>query len=832
MSAVSKTKKGGKPKAGGQKKGKTKASVNKASLGKLANKKNNRLAKQGKLLTKGEKKKKKRRAQQEEADKKTQHQANQAQLQAVHDQENDIDSAEEEVSAEEGESFQYLKNAKGFVSADLTLRDPSEPKPRGKKRKANDDEEDDDEEEYERQPRTFAKDKEKDMKMMLPIISKGKVIKRMVKQEEALVNGDGDAQGLVYKKEDKDDEDDVDDVSDDEQANNVDKDERGYLESLNTAQQFAYCKNKLEEKKEQIASLSHCVLGDPQNNMKKLKELRLLLGSQDPGIALSVRKYAIVSLMEVFKDIVPGYRLRLPTEKERSQRVKKETKTLLDYEASFLLNYKVYLEFLNMMAKEKQIYDKTFLTKHGITNFKLSKPARFELGKLGLRCLCEMLTNHPHFNYRDNIILSVIPFANHEDPEYVDIACGAIKKVFKQDKLGDVTLEVVRAIGKMCKREEFEVEPQVLETFLVLNIKEVDLDGAEKAKKMERKEKFQKYSRRDRKRLKAREALDNELLETKATADKTKKLKLHTEVIQAVFESYIRVIKQSPDSALLPAVLEGLAKFAHLINIEYFDSLFSALNGLLESGNLSTRENLHCMQTAFTILSGQGSVINIDPARFYKHFYNNMIPVHAGTIAETVPVVLDCLDVMISKRRKQVSQQRILAFIKRLTTLSLQQNSGGAVAYLSAVRQYIHSFKYSDVLYDNEVQGSGVYLPYLEDPEHCCANSTVLWELHLLRNHFDPTVQRYSKHMLLKAPLAGQGQLPQYLTRKSAKQLYEELQATEGIHAIPEKSAKKKRRQVVDHQRFLEFIKSVSAEGVKLLEEDKVVLSKEDIGTS
>lgn len=46
-----------------------------------------------------------------------------------------------------------------------------------------------------------------------------------------------------------------------------------------------------------------------------------MLGETGLGVSLSVRKYAMVSLMEVFKDIVPGYRLRIPTEKERTQRV-------------------------------------------------------------------------------------------------------------------------------------------------------------------------------------------------------------------------------------------------------------------------------------------------------------------------------------------------------------------------------------------------------------------------------------------------------------------------------------------------------------------------------
>lgn len=805
----------------------TKASVNKASLQKLSNKKNNRLAKQGKL-NKKDKDKKKKKARLEELSKKAQ---------AIHDREELPESevlaydSEPEDNDEDIEYFKHLANARKFSSASL---DSSVKEPRAKKRKKAADSEDEGED-YEQEARTFTEDKAKDMKMMLPIINKGKVINRMVKQDQADLPSTDSPFFNNEKDEDQEDDSETEQNGEEEKkppTADEERTKREYLATLNTAQKFAYCKNKLAEHKHKIAVLSQGLLEDPINNIRKLKELRLLLGSHEPGVALSVRKYALVSMAEVFKDIVPGYRLRVPTEKERSNKVKKETKALWDYEASFLLNYKIYLEFLELMAKDRPIADKTFLSKHKITHLKLPKAAARELGRLSLHCLCEMLTSHTHFNYRDNIIVSIVPFANHKHPEFVKIACDAIKNVFRTDKAGDIILEVVRAIGRMVKKKDFDVEPPVLQTFLTLKIKEVDLSGTvAKTEKILRKEKMMKYSRRERKRLKAKEALDRELLETKASADKARKLKLHTETIQAVFETYIRVIKLAPDSALLPAVLEGLAKFAHLINIEYFDALFSALNGLIESGNLTTRESLHCMQTAFTILSGQGSVINIDPTNFYRHFYNNMVPVAADDQSETVTVVLQCLDAMINKRRKQVSQQRVLAFMKRLMTLSLQQNPEGAVAFLAQARHMVHMYKYTDVLYDSEVQGSGVYLPYLEDPEHCCANSTQLWELHLLRHHFCPSVQRYCRHLIHQAPLAGQGQLPQELARKSPNEIYEQLKKRESFHSLPVKSTRKRRRRNNLSPGFLAYLQSVSPEAATVIEEEMSEVTKGSGGT-
>lgn len=35
----------------------------------------------------------------------------------------------------------------------------------------------------------------------------------------------------------------------------------------------------------------------------------------------------------------------------------------------------------------------------------------------------------------------------------------------------------------------------------------------------------------------------------------------------------------------------------------------------MEEGNLNLKDQLHCIQCVFTILSGQGSALNLDPYR-------------------------------------------------------------------------------------------------------------------------------------------------------------------------------------------------------------------------
>ena len=46
---------------------------------------------------------------------------------------------------------------------------------------------------------------------------------------------------------------------------------------------------------------------------------------------------------------------------------------------------------------------------------------------------------------------------------------------------------------------------------------------------------------------------------------------------------------------------------------------------------------------------------------------------------------------------------------------------------------FLQTYSYGDVLLDDETQGSGTYLPELDDPEHCHAHNAMLWDLCALR---------------------------------------------------------------------------------------------------
>ncbi|MEE6485627.1 hypothetical protein FKM82_014353 [Ascaphus truei] len=562
-------------------------------------------------------------------------------------------------------------------------------------------------EKYEKMPRRMKMEPEKELIHLLPIKDKRGIIPQSMEKPV-----------IPTEDEDEEEEMEVQETEDLRQEPRL---------ILTTEELLLVRRTKLQEKKTQIALLASSILADPENSVKKLKELRAMLMEQDPAVAVTVRKLVMISLMEVFKDITPSYKIRPLTEEEKTSRVKKETQKLREFEEGLVSQYKFYLENLEQTVKD---WKQMKIKKSEVVSLKAYKG----LAEIAVKCLCELLVSLAHFNFHNNIIVLVVPLINDQ---------------YKQ----------------------------VMNILLHLRIKEVEVkkdaeDITAKKKFMSYKEKRKNLSRMQRKWKKAEEKLDRELMEVEASENKEKKIKLHTETLNIVFLTYFRILKRAQKSVLLPAVLEGLAKFAHLINVDFFDDLLVVLHNLVDSGDLSYREGLHCVQTAFNILSGQGDVLNIDPLKFYTHLYKTLFGLNAGATNDDTQIVLQCLDVMLTKRRKQVSQPRALAFIKRLSTLALHVLPDSCIGILSTNRVLMQTFSKTDILLDSDSQGSGLYLPELDEPEYCNVQNTALWELHRLQRHYHPVVRIFAAHLCAGAPSEGSAALRAKLSRRSTLELF------------------------------------------------------------
>ncbi|XP_026770351.2 nucleolar complex protein 3 homolog isoform X2 [Pangasianodon hypophthalmus] len=640
-------------------------------------------------------------------------------------------------------------------------------------------------EKYEKMPRKLKQEEEKEVIHLLPIKDKSGLIPQTMEKP------------VVRKADEEDEQEEANDEDESEQVEEA----QSFL-TLTPQEQLKLRSQKLMERKLRIASLGSVILADPNSNIKKLKELRAMLMETDPCVAVTVRKLVMVSLMEIFKDIVPSYRIRPLTEEEKKTKVKKETQQLREFEEGLVSQYKFYLENLEQTVKDWKQKKQKGSQAVALASYK-------GLAEVAVRCLSELLVALPHFNFHNNIIVAVVALMSDPTKKVSEMCCEAVRNLLKQDKLGQASLATVRVISGMVKGRNYNVKPEVLNTLLSLRIKEVDVkkdteDLAPKQKFMNFQEKKKNLSRMQRKWKKAEEKLQKELLETEASESKYKKLKLHTETLNIVFLIYFRILKKAQKSVLLPSVLEGLAKFAHLINLEFFDDLLTVLHDLIMSGDLSHRESLHCILTAFHILSGQGDVLNVDPLKFYTHLYKTLLTLRAGASNEDTGIVLQCVDVMLSKRRKQVSLHRALAFLKRLDTLALHVMPDSCVGILAANRALIHTFPKCDIMLDNDMQGSGVYLPELDEPEYCNPQNTCLWELHTLKRHYHPTVRKYATHLLAGAPSEGAGALSLELSRRAPVQLFEDYSVKDMTFNPPVAGPPKKKEHFTIGEAFLD----------------------------
>lgn len=185
----------------------------------------------------------------------------------------------------------------------------------------------------------------------------------------------------------------------------------------------------------------------------------------------------------------------------------------------------------------------------------------------------------PYFNFGTNVVHALIPFTAHKDDRVRTMVCAYFKKLFKEDKRGEISLHAVRQINHLVKnKRHHQISPDCLDTLLSLRIKDINLDQ-EKAeeinryKTLTRKEKLLIMSKTERRRKKKIERLEKEIVAAKAERNKESKTKFQTETIKLVFTIYFRILKMAPKSTLMETVLRGLAKYwpySHHIHGELF----------------------------------------------------------------------------------------------------------------------------------------------------------------------------------------------------------------------------------------------------------------------
>ena len=396
----------------------------------------------------------------------------------------------------------------------------------------------------------------KKMKELLPIKTRTGVVPRSVEDHKKKFPE-------PEKSEDDDEDMEIEPNSDDDSDKElIDLRTNGKQQQPQKKKMMSAMELLLEREQEvqrqrfRIGVICSGILEKPEEKVKNIGALLALMqeiGSDKEQNLLSTRKLAMVSLVEVFKDIVPDYKVGVVDLEQ--QKVKKDTLARVNYENELLRYYKKYLRELEHTTKALK------RRKYG------PRPGKEQvaMAAIAVQCLCEAILSQPYFNFSTNIGQLLVTFLNCGNEGVRKNIHETFVKLFKTDKRLDLTRHVVRNINQLVKKKANFVHVELITCLTYLQIKNINVNAEKEAelkqKRMEQhKSRLISMSKRERKRKKKLADLEKEMMETQAEENKQSKNSKLTDISKLVFTIYFRILKQSPNSRLLSSTLEGLAK--------------------------------------------------------------------------------------------------------------------------------------------------------------------------------------------------------------------------------------------------------------------------------
>lgn len=652
------------------------------------------------------------------------------------------------------------------------------------------------EQDYESRPRKHKKtqkDKEQGSSNRLPLKDTGEngrieILRNLQDNEtaEASSSDEGDDDGDEWLGV-------RDDVPDDDEDADLDGSRQPVVEKKSEQEQIL-------EAQEELARLATAVNENPEDNVGAFRAL----GKLGATPIVAVKMLTLMTQMTVYKDVIPGYRIRNLGDDAGKEKLSKEVRQLRSYEQSLIGGYQSYLKELAKCARDRRT----------------ASPGGPTLASVAVTCACTLLTSVPHFNFREDLIRILVGKLSMARLDDDGAKCiEALETLFRDDDEGRPSMEATAMLSKMMKARGYRVSERVLNLFLSLRLLS-EFSGKASYNTVERtsdpsvprgsRKKREFRTKRVRKDMKEQKALEKEMEQADALVSHEERDRMQSETLKLVFATYFRVLKARTPH-LMGAVLEGLAKYAHLINQDFFGDLLEALKDLIRYSEQDraqngdgfdseedededkqddedeededgedvdavrnyTREALLCTVTAYALLAGQDahnarSDLHLDLSFFTTNLYSSLMPLSLDPDLEltkpkaggssneskinvqttTVLLLRSLTSVLLpSYNIRSVPPTRLAAFTKQLATAALQlpdRSAQGVLALLHDVGR-THGRRIASLWNTEERKGDGRFNPLASTVEGTNPFAATVWEGELLRKHFSPKVREGAK---------------------------------------------------------------------------------------
>eukprot|EP00172_Hildenbrandia_rubra_P004568 Plantae.Rhodophyta-Hildenbrandia_rubra.ctg9455.p1 GENE.Plantae.Rhodophyta-Hildenbrandia_rubra.ctg9455~~Plantae.Rhodophyta-Hildenbrandia_rubra.ctg9455.p1 ORF type:complete len:671 (-),score=81.79 Plantae.Rhodophyta-Hildenbrandia_rubra.ctg9455:96-2033(-) len=540
------------------------------------------------------------------------------------------------------------------------------------------------------------------------------------------------------------------------------------------------------------------ITADPNGQVGLFDELRKLATSREQRTA----SLAILTEMQLFKDVAPAYRIKMGVKDDSFVRISKPVMQTRSFEQAFL---RAYQKFLASM--------KTLIRWRGGGGKRTAKYSKMEnVRRTACIATCEAIKSLTHFNESEQLVAMVTQLCNDSDVDIRKEASAALQHILASaHRRSGHTLKacvlVVQSLAKLVLQKGACVAPEVIEPLLATKLSMFKTgvavggrNGTSKpasgkkalyaAKKAEKRRKVKRDKAAEEELLS--KEVERDLKEAEAEATSSEVFKAKRDLLHWTCQAYFNLLKAASEIALRPSseldkldrttersekrtrrppralgvVLDGLLFVAPLINPALVEALLAALTPLLEYSRLPLRVRFRCMSASYSILATHAVSYDATASTFTKDahaldkslymslgcLYGPQTPVSGGE--DTTGDALTA--VVAATHSRRLPMGRASALSRRLINRALFAPSHGCsigllTAALSIIPAELVSCVYPQA--DREQQDllgcdGGLILQMdddLEDPDITKAERSAAWDLSCLMGHWHPEVQRLAR---------------------------------------------------------------------------------------
>jgi nucleolar complex protein 3 len=282
--------------------------------------------------------------------------------------------------------------------------------------------------------------------------------------------------------------------------------------------------------------------------------------------------------VDLFVDMIPGYKIR--SDSENQQVVNNKTvRAVQKVEHAMLAHYERYLTHVLRVRRSPE------------------RAVQLQ----AYECLCKLLPAAAHFNFGSSLITAVVMGCNEPIEEAARMCVAAVEDLLETDGTGDASLKVLNIITNLIKQHKHTVNPGLVATLIRLRITAMDV---ERPTTEERKKEQMKPGKRQ---TEMDQKIQRDLDRAQATPDQTQRRRTMTWILQRLMAAYLRLLEAAQDAngirqhRLLIPVLEGLTKFAPLLDARMLNLLLTAIRDLLKMSHTHPLTALNAVVACCTL---------------------------------------------------------------------------------------------------------------------------------------------------------------------------------------------------------------------------------------